>query len=120
MDACNAEIASVTLCSLEKQLTLLTALMTTTLLVVIVIFAAGGYKSLQQKRKRVLLSINSPTQESNKDRGEMVLHNSRASCHAVQPGISYFSNELVKYCINCTTIMPVQRVSVDKGELVVS
>lgn len=120
MDVCNVEFASATLCSLEKQLTLLTALLTTTLIAVITTFAVAGCKSLQEKRKRVLFSLNSPAQESNKGKGELVLHSSSANCRAVQPGISYFSNELVKYCTSCTIIMPIQTVSVDKGELVVS
>lgn len=112
----NAEVAAATLCNLEKQLTLLNALLTTTLLAVIITFAAAGCKSLQEKTKR---SIRNPAQESNKNKGEMVLciSTSSTSCHAEQLDIAYPSRELINFA-TCTTTTPVQRASTDKGQLV--
>ena len=119
MDACSAEAPSATLYSVEKQLTLLTALLTTTLIAVIAAFVIASCKSLQGKR-RVLLSLISPAEESSKDRGELVVPISSTSGLAVQSDNLYFSKEMVKYTTSITPTMPVQRVSTDKGELVVS
>ena len=99
MDSCSVEVATATLCSLDQQLSLLSALLTTQLIAVIVALAVTGCKSLQEKRERVLLLLNSPAEESSRDRGELVLPiSSTTSGNAVQADISYFSRELVKYC----------------------
>ena len=122
------EVAAATLCSLDQQLPLLAALLTTLLIAAIVVLAVAmvtGCKGLQEK-ERILSLLNSPAEESSpveessRDRGELVLPISTASSHSVQADISYFSREPVKYCTSITTTTPVQRVSVDKGELVVS
>ena len=122
MDTCSMEVVAATLCSLG-QLPLLAALLTTLLIATIVALAVAvvtGGKSLQKTRKRVLPSLNNPVEESSRDKGELVLPISTTSGHAVQKDISYFSREPAKYSTSITTTTPVQRVSMDKGELVVS
>jgi hypothetical protein len=119
------EAVAATLCSLDEQLSLLAALLTTLLITAIVAFAvaaAFGCKQWQEKRERIYLgSLESPAEESGRERGEMILPVSSTSGHAVKSDILYFSRELVKYCTSITTTMPVQTESVDdEGELVVS
>lgn len=118
MDACNIEDAAATLCSLDQQLSLLTAILTTLLLAVLIALAVAavvGCKGLQEKRSRHW-SSSSPAKESSKEREEMVLYSSTTS-PAVEPAVLYLSRGLVN-CTRSITTTPVQRVSDDKGEMV--
>ena len=116
------EATAASVCSLEKQLTLITALLTTLLTVTVIALAVGAVaacnKSLQKKRNICISSLKSPIQENSRDRGEMVAFNS--SHYAVQPDIADLPRKLASYTSIITTTPAVQRVSTDNGELVVS
>ena len=117
------DVAAI-LCSLDQQLFLLTAVLTTLLTTIFLVFAVAAYsKSLQEKRKRGLIalaSLQNTVEETSKTRGELVLYSSSTSGHAEQTDILHFSRELDKYSTSSVTTTPVQRVSKDNGELVVS
>lgn len=114
MDPCSV---AATLNNLDQQLSLLIGVLLSLLIAVIIAFAVGC-KSLQEKRSRCLpLSLKSPAEERCKNKGELVLHSRSTSGYAV---ITYLSRDELINCASCTTITPVQTVSMDRGELVVS
>ena len=122
MDPFSLDVIAATVCSVEKQLALLTALLSALLTTLIVGFAVAAVlackSSLQEKRNSDLLPLKSPVQANSKDRGLMVLHRGGSS-HALQSDFSHLSQEQVT-CTTSITTMPVQRVSTDRGELVAS
>ena len=125
MDACRMEATAASVCSLEKQLTLIliTALLTTLLTVTVIALAVGAVaacnKSLQKKRNICVSSLKSPIQENSKDREEMHMVASNSSHYAVQSDIADLSRKLAS-CTSIITTTAVQGVSTDNGELVVS
>ena len=94
--------------TLDQQLSLLTGVILTLLFAVTITIAVKGYKTLQEKRRGCPrpASLKSPAEETSDNRGELVLHE-------VQPNVAHLSSSSV-----ITT--PVQVVSTEKDELVVS
>lgn len=120
MDTCSMEAVTTTLCSLNDQLSLLLTTLLIAAIVALAVAAVTGCKIRQEKSEKAIELLESPMEESSRERGELVLPIASTSSHTVQSGVSYFSRELVKYCTSIPTTMPMQTVSVDDGELVVS
>lgn len=110
---CSTGIAATTVGCLDQQLLVLNTLLTTSLTAVIFALVAAACKSWKERRRNrqsCQSVLNTSTPEDSKGKGEMVYLKSNSGT-----GGSYrawLQNRGV-------TISPVQRVSMDEGELLV-